>query len=43
MIVSVIIRITLTKGIGVKFMEDIFYGLYDDNNNDAHNHPRPSS
>jgi hypothetical protein len=43
MIVSVIIKITSTKGIGVKFMEDIFYGGYDDNNNGAHNHPKPSS
>jgi hypothetical protein len=41
-VVSVIIRITSTKGIKVRFMEDIFYG-YDDNNNGAHNHPKPSS
>jgi len=42
-IVSVIIKITLTKGIGMRFMEDIFYGVSDDNNNGAHNHPKPSS
>jgi hypothetical protein len=43
MIISVAIRITSTKGIGVRFMENIFYGVYDDNNNDPHNHPKLSS
>jgi hypothetical protein len=42
-IVSVIIKITSTKGIRVRFMEDIFYEVYDDNNNGAHNHPKRSN